>query len=230
MTEEQQNIWEQFYVINKKKNLLFPSETLIRIFKGDYISNFEFKNNNKQFKILDIGFGSGNNLIFFNSLGFKVYGTEITTKICKTIKKELLKHNVKSVLKKGDNQNLPFRSNFFDCLVSWDVIHYEKSISSYKKSIDEYLRVLKPGGRLILSTMAPKSSMFLKSERIDDTFIICKNKNDIRFNQKFICFKNILIFKTYYNNKFSSNFYGRHTSIIFEKNYDSFLFTGKKNK
>ena len=36
-------------------------------------------------------------------------------------------------------------------------------------------------------------------------------------------------FKKMYINKFHDCNFGRHTSIIFSENYDSFLFTGKKN-
>ena len=119
---------------------------------------------------------------------------ELTEKICKKTTKDLKELKIKAILKVGSNTEIPFKSNFFDFLISWDVIHYEKSIPSYKKSINEYLRVLKPGGRLILSAMAPQSSMFLKSERINDNFIICKNKKDIRYNEKFICLLICLIY------------------------------------
>ena len=36
MNELANNNWENFYVKLKVKNLIFPSETLIRCFKGDY--------------------------------------------------------------------------------------------------------------------------------------------------------------------------------------------------
>ena len=222
-------IWENFYVKSGKKNLFFPSETLVRCFKGDYIKNFEFKKiGNYNCKILDVGFGSGNNLVFLNSLGFKLFGTEVSNKICSTTKKRLLKLKINCNLKKGTNTKIPFKNSFFDCLISWDVIHYEKNIQSYKSAIKEYLRVLKPNGRLILSTAAPQSSLFKKSLRINRNVVVCKNKKDIRYNKKFICFKNINAFKKLYINKFYDCNFGRHTSIIFSENYDSFLFTGKK--
>ena len=34
-------IWENFYVKSGKKNLFFPSETLVRCFKGDYIKRWD---------------------------------------------------------------------------------------------------------------------------------------------------------------------------------------------
>ena len=212
--------WENFYVKYKMKNLIFPSETLIRCFKGDYIRGLKFK---KKDKVLDIGFGSGNNLIFFNTLGFDLYGVELTKKICDKTQIDFKKLKIRATLKVGNNKKLPFKSNFFDFLVSWDVIHYEKNLTSYKQSLNEYIRVLKPNGRLIISTVAPKSSFCIHSKRLNNHSIICKNKKDIRYNEQFICFNNLTNLKKFYNKQFNKVDFGRHTFQIFNKSYDSYL-------
>ena len=220
MTHSSNNNWEKFYVKYKIKNLIFPSETLIRCFKGDYIKDLKYA---KKDKILDVGFGSGNNLIFFNTLGFDLYGVELTQKICQKTKKDFNKLKIKATLKVGNNKKLFFKSNFFDFLISWDVIHYEKNLTSYKQSLNEYTRVLKPNGRLIISTVAPKSSFCRNSKRLTDHTIICKNKNDIRYNEKFTCFNNMTNLKNFYNKQFNKVSFGRHTFEIFDKSYDSYL-------
>jgi len=220
MNELANKNWENFYVKFKLKNLIFPSETLIRCFKGDYIRELKYSRNDK---LLDIGFGSGNNLAFFNTLGFKLYGIELTEKICKKTQKEFDKINIKANLTTGNNTNLPYKSNFFNFLISWDVIHYEKDLISYKQSLNEYMRVLKPNGRLIISTVAPKSSFCINSKRLNNYTIICKNKKDIRYNEKFTCFNNISNLKKFYNKNFNKVNFGRHTCEIFDKSYDSYL-------
>ena len=47
--------------------LTWPSETLVRLFKGNYVPGLKKDYAGK--KVIDVGFGNGNNLIFLASLG-----------------------------------------------------------------------------------------------------------------------------------------------------------------
>ena len=79
-----------------------------------------------------------------------------------TTKRELYDIGLESIIEQliyGTNQKIPFDDNMFDALVSWDVLHYEGNDANYHLALKEYQRVLKPGGRLFLSTVAPKSSV-----------------------------------------------------------------------
>ncbi len=53
---------------------------------------------------------------------------------------------------KADCSNLPFQDNFFDCLICAAVIEH---ILDQKKALLEFKRVLKKGGRLIITTPNP---------------------------------------------------------------------------
>jgi 2-polyprenyl-3-methyl-5-hydroxy-6-metoxy-1,4-benzoquinol methylase len=65
------SIWSKIYE-SGRSNLSFPNENLVRL------CNYLFQNENIQGKkLLDFGFGSGNNLKFFHDIGFNVYGFEV---------------------------------------------------------------------------------------------------------------------------------------------------------
>jgi 2-polyprenyl-3-methyl-5-hydroxy-6-metoxy-1,4-benzoquinol methylase len=65
----------------------WPSETLVRIMKGNFIPNINLDYSGK--KVLDVGCGNGNNLLFLGSLGLKLFGTEIEQSICDDTMKRL---------------------------------------------------------------------------------------------------------------------------------------------
>ena len=107
--------WSDFY---KKGSLelSWPSETLIRLFKGDYVPGLDPNFRGK--KIVDVGFGNANNLIFFGSLGLDLSGTEITKVICKETTEKLKTLGYEADLRAGTNRKIPFPDNSFDFLVS----------------------------------------------------------------------------------------------------------------
>ncbi len=99
------------------RELEYPSEYLIRIFKGDHprqsLRSINFSNK----KICDIGCGSGSNTVFLRRCGFNVYGTEIAASIVRQVKKNLASVGVKADIRTGNNGQLPFKDNFFDFIV-----------------------------------------------------------------------------------------------------------------
>jgi len=101
--------------------LAWPNETLIRLLKGTYIPDLDKNYQGK--KLIEVGFGNGNNMQFLASLGFKLAGTEVTETICQIAMKKLSAKGYAADLKVGTNRNLPFPDNYFDFLVSWNVIH-----------------------------------------------------------------------------------------------------------
>ncbi|MEI7752741.1 MAG: hypothetical protein WCJ71_11725, partial [Candidatus Omnitrophota bacterium] len=71
--------WANFYK-EAKEELVWPSETLIRLFKGAYVPGLNKNYQNR--KVLDVGFGDANNLVFLGSLGLNLSGTEVAKGIC----------------------------------------------------------------------------------------------------------------------------------------------------
>lgn len=141
-------------------DMAWPAEYVIRIFKGKY-PKLDFKKENfDSKKILDIGCGDGRNLAFLNQCGFNLYGMEITSEIVDKAKTNLEKAGIKHVgLKVGTNDNIPYEKEYFDYLLSWNQCYYMGNIEDFNMYIEEFNRVLKKEGYMILSI--PKKSCFI---------------------------------------------------------------------
>ena len=217
--------WRQFYC-DSKAGALWPNESLVRMFKGKYIP--EFKEEYKDKKLLDIGFGTGNNLIFFGTLGMKLYGTEIHEEICQKGTARVKELGYEADLQTGDNRNIPYQDGFFDYLVSWDVIHYEGEENRINKAIAEYHRVLKPGGRLFLSTVAPDHSILRDSKIHGCHQYKIGRKDEFRKGQIFFYFDSPQYLKFYFDKYFSNILVGRANLDYFTEVNDTFILTGQK--
>lgn len=149
--------WTKFY---RNTAMMYPSEYVIRIFKGKYPRLNLLTKPYKNKKICDLGCGEGRNVPLLLGCGFDVYATEITQDIVNNVKTNLNKLGFKNItLKVGFNDNLPFRDNYFDFLLSWNVCYYMGKHKDFGKFVKEYARVLKKDGYLILSI--PKKTSFI---------------------------------------------------------------------
>lgn len=220
--------WKDFYLKAEKTSTeqVWPSENLVRMFKGKYISNLDNKYSGK--KVIDIGFGSGNNLVFLNNLGLQLYGTEVTQEICDLYSARLNQLNVSALLKQGTNSNIPFEDNTFDYLVSWNVIHYESSEENMIKAIKEYSRVLKPGGRIFISTTGPENSILRNCNTLGNHLYKINRNDTFRKEEVFFYFDNENYIKYYFSKFFNTLKVGRTKTDLFSECLDWFLITGIK--
>ena len=53
-----------------------------------------------------------------------------------------------------DNQNLPFKDNCFDAVISVGVIHHFASAKRRIKALEELYRILQPGGKMLVYVWA----------------------------------------------------------------------------
>ena len=98
-------------------------------------------------KILDAGCGTGFFMKKLEKIG-KVWGVDINPEAIKFTKKRGIKNVSLSSVEK-----LPFNDNFFDAVVSIDVL-YHQEVGSDIRALKEFYRVLKPGGFLIVKVPA----------------------------------------------------------------------------
>lgn len=205
---------------------MWPSETLIRLFKGDYIPGL-----NKDYvgkKVLDVSFGIGNNLIFLASLGLSLGGTEVHEDICRMISAKLLRLGYETDLRVGTNRCLPFPDNEFEFLVSWNVIHYEDNEQDLRSAIAEYCRVLKPGGRVFVSTTAPDHKILRESTTLGGHRYRIGREDDFRKGQVFFYFDAANYIHYYFSECFSNIMVGRTHDFLFTETLDWFIVTGVK--
>ena len=119
--EQMRNKWaaaRRRFAVDGTKSM-WPSETPVRLFKGDYIPGLNRDYAGK--KVVDVGFGNGNNLMFPGSLGLSLYGTELREEICGMVGKKLEQLGYEADLQAGTNRQLPFPDNgfgFLECCLS----------------------------------------------------------------------------------------------------------------
>lgn len=95
--------------------------------------------------VLEIGCGVGNNIIPVAKLGFETYGIDISNYAILEAKKRSQQENVKIKLVSGNIEKLPYESNFFNFVIDRSVLTCTTP-KVITRSLDEILRVLKPGG------------------------------------------------------------------------------------
>jgi len=144
-------------------------------------------------KVLDHGCGTGRNLLYLKEKGFDVYGIDRS----KFAIDQLIDQGVKrDHLTLGDIKKLPYKSNFFDALISVNVISHGNS-KEVERYLDEVKRVVRPGGiiKLVLC-----SKQFLKkvstkhTKKVDEGTYVNINTPDGNLEHHFFTKKEIKSF------------------------------------
>lgn len=121
---------------------------------------------NKKGKILDLGCGSGRNLI--NKKNLEFYEVDFSKNMLKFAKEKSKKENINAKFFISDLTELPFQKNFFDTAIFISVLHCINSNQKREQSLKELYRVLKPKAQVMISVWSrnnrriknkPKQSM-----------------------------------------------------------------------
>lgn len=136
------NFWKKYFRDYDVLNVLIPYQEL----KNEIIKNLEIKNGEK---ILDLGSGTGNIAVEIKKLGAEVVGIDFSVE---GVKRHKEKDPDAEVLVGDISQELPFQDSAFDKVYSNNGIY---TIDPSKRSaiFDEVYRVLKPGGRIVVSNI-----------------------------------------------------------------------------
>lgn len=126
--------------------------------------------------ILDAGCGTGKNLAFFNSIGFKAEGFDYSDDAIAFCHQRGLKQ-----VQKGDVTDIQWPNAHFDVVTCMDVAG-SLSAEDNLKAVAELYRVLKPGGLLIAHTAA----LELFRSQHDDVANIKLRFNRAQFKQLFV--------------------------------------------
>lgn len=104
----------------------------------------------KKGKILDLGCGSGRNLVSGQK---EYYCVDFSQKMLDFAKEnsEKQKINANFVLADIGKEKLPFKDNFFDSAVFISTLHCLETQEKRKKSLGELFRVLKKGSEALIS-------------------------------------------------------------------------------
>lgn len=103
--------------------------------------------NKNNLKILDAGCGTGMNMLKLSRYG-DVFGIDMSDEALK-----FCRFNGINNIRKASVESIPFKDNTFDMVTSFEVI-YHKGVKDYNMAINEFHRVLKKDGLLVLRVPA----------------------------------------------------------------------------
>lgn len=107
--------------------------------------------------VLDAGCGSGNVCFALNRQVKKIIGIDSNKEAIKFAKERVLQRKSKNIVFLENNlQKIPFKDGSFDKIILFEVVEH-LSVAEYKKILAEMLRLLKPNGRLFLTTPNKRS-------------------------------------------------------------------------
>lgn len=165
MTESiNQKIWDERHRLSRKSKRYnkYPAEHIVSFIAKNYYKVPD----RSTVRILDIGCGSGCNLVYLCTEGFKAYGIDHSAYAIE-ISRELLKRNKCSAeLAAQSAISMPYDDDFFDACVETNSIHCNKT-EDIGIIFNEIYRVLKPGGKFFGTLASDKCEEFGKGISID---------------------------------------------------------------
>ena len=99
--------------------------------------------------LLEVGCGQGKFSLHLATIGARVVGTDFSTKAIEIAHKRQLAQKSLAKFLVADAQSLPFADKSFDLVVSCECLEH---IPKPEKALAEMYRVLKPNGKLVLTT------------------------------------------------------------------------------
>jgi len=97
-------------------------------------------------KILEVGIGTGTDLIQWVRAGAKAHGIDLSEEAVEHAKKRLNIYGLSAEeVRVADAENLPYPDNTFDLVYSWGVIHHTPDTI---RALEEILRVTRIGGKI----------------------------------------------------------------------------------
>ena len=110
--------------------------------------------------VLDVGTGPGVVAMLLAGLGHRVVGIDISERMVRRAEEEAGRLNLSGVgFCAGDAEELPFRSNSFDAVISRYLMAL---LPDPERALAEQGRVLRPGGRVIIIDSAPRPATLRK--------------------------------------------------------------------
>lgn len=122
-------------------------------------------------RVLDVGFGSGAELMLFARMGLEAHGLEVDEEIVIGARQRAADAGLTMNLGVMTGTELPYPDGHFDLVLSWNAVYYHGSRTAVAAAIGEFRRVLRRDGVLLMSVIHPRSWIVprLGSRRADGT-------------------------------------------------------------
>ncbi|MBM4305705.1 MAG: methyltransferase domain-containing protein [Deltaproteobacteria bacterium] len=109
-------------------------------------------------KVLDVGCGTGTNLMLYHKAGCLVHGIDLSPSMLEVARNKLGEH---ADLRVGDASQMPYQDNFFDLVTSMLTLH-EIPYRIRSQVMKEMIRVVSREGRILLTDYHPGPIRFPK--------------------------------------------------------------------
>ena len=120
---------------------------------------------NKKGKVLDLGCGSGRNLIKNDKINY--YAVDFSKGMLELARVYCEKSKIKALFFKSGAEEIPFKSNFFDSAIFISALHCIEKKNDRKKSLKEFYRVLKKDAEALITVWNKGETKQTKSEKQD---------------------------------------------------------------
>lgn len=137
-----QKFWEKYFKVYDVLNIVIPYQELLAELEKELDLN-------REDVVLDVGSGTGNLMMRLKGKCKKIVGLDFSEEGIKIHKNKDL--NAEAILC-DITKEIPFPDNYFSKIVSNNVI-YTLNSENQKKALSEIYRVLKPGGKLVISNV-----------------------------------------------------------------------------
>lgn len=121
--------------------------------------------------VLDLGCGTGRHVVFLAQQGCRVFGFDLAAEGLKLTKEWLNEEKLEAGLHRQNMyESFPYQDGFFDGAISIQVIHHGR-LQQVRQAVGELLRVVKPGGILLVTVPLVSRSRYPYEEIEPDTFV-----------------------------------------------------------
>jgi len=130
--------------------------------------------NKKEFKkFLDLGCGLGRHSILFAQNGFETYSFDLSEYGINFLRQQVENLNLSVNAIVGDIMKLPYKDDYFDCILAYHVISHTDT-KGIKKIISELERVLRMDGEFFITLCSKNSPSYSKKgyPKIDENTIV----------------------------------------------------------
>lgn len=130
-------------------------------------------------RVLDLGCGAGRHLAYLASRGFQVVGLDVSDTALALCSSRISKADFKDiVVVKHEMTEIPFIDNYFDSVLSTNVIHHAP-LPEIKATIDEIHRVLKKNGTLLVTVASDSDYRNHTGIRIEDNTYVSTERDEV---------------------------------------------------
>jgi ubiquinone/menaquinone biosynthesis C-methylase UbiE len=160
---EQEEIWNKIAEPWQKYRKKAPEEV------SEFLKN-------KKGKVLDLGCGSGRNIIANPNIQY--YGVDFSEEMLKYAEKDSKKKKANAVFFKSGLDSLPFNSDFFDSAIFISALHCIETEKNRLNALKELYRVLKKDAEAMITVWDKASNREFAEKNVKSGYLKWKENSD----------------------------------------------------